>query len=56
MPIDLKKIQEGKANDVSLMAGDILFVPGSNSKRITAKAIETAVQAGTMVLTYGIIR
>ena len=55
VPIDLKKIQEGKANDVSLMAGDILFVPGSNSKRITAKAIETAVQPAPAA-TYGIIR
>jgi polysaccharide export outer membrane protein len=56
LPVDLKKVQAGKADDVSLMAGDILFVPGSNTKRASVRAAEAALQMGTMALTYGIIR
>jgi len=32
VPIDLKEILAGKAPDVTLQAGDILFVPRSSSK------------------------
>lgn len=32
VPIDLKKIIQAKAPDVTLQAGDILFVPNSASK------------------------
>jgi polysaccharide biosynthesis/export protein len=56
LPVDLKKVQTGKADDVSLMAGDILFVPGSNAKRASMRAAEAALQVGTMALTYGMIR
>ncbi len=56
LPINLKQIQNGKADDVQLVAGDILFVPGSDTKRITARAAEAAVQMGTVMLSYGIIR
>lgn len=56
LPVDIKKIQAGKADDVPLIAGDILFVPGSDAKRASARAAEAALQAGTMALTYGIIR
>jgi polysaccharide export outer membrane protein len=56
LPVDLKKVQAGKADDVSLMAGDILFVPSSNAKRASMRAAEAAVQVGTMALTYGMIR
>lgn len=56
MAVDLKQIQAGKANDIPLQAGDILFIPGSNSKRVSIRAIEAAVQVGTMALTYGTIR
>lgn len=56
LPVDLKKIQAGKADDVSLIAGDILFVPGSNTKQASIRAAEAAVQVGTMALTYGMIR
>jgi hypothetical protein len=38
------------------MAGDILFVPGSNTKRASVRAAEAALQMGTMALTYGMIR
>src|SRR5207248_5832078 len=53
LPVDLRKIQDGKADDLQLLAGDILFVPGSTSKRISTRAIEAAVSAGTIMLTYG---
>jgi polysaccharide export outer membrane protein len=56
VPVDLKRIQAGKADDVSLIAGDILFVPGSNAKRASMRAAEAALQVGTMALTYGMIR
>jgi polysaccharide export outer membrane protein len=56
LPVNLRKVQAGKADDVSLMAGDILFVPGSNTKRASIRAAEAAVQVGTMALTYGMIR
>lgn len=56
LPVDIKKIQAGKADDVPLLAGDILFVPGSNAKRASIRAAEAAIQMGTMALTYGIVR
>ena len=54
--VDLKKIMQGKADDLPLLAGDILFVPDSNGKRITARSIEAVIQAGILVGTYGVIR
>ena len=56
LPVDIKQIMEGKANDLPLLAGDILLVPGSSGKRATLRAIEAAIQMGTMVATYGVIR
>ena len=56
LPIDLKKIMQGKANDQPLLAGDVLFVPSSDRRKAGARAAEAAVQAGTMALTYGVIR
>jgi len=47
MPVDLAKILAGKSPDVALMANDILFVPGSATKRAALRALEAAVQAGT---------
>ena len=52
----MKKIMQGKADDLPLLAGDILFVPDSNGKRITARSIEAVIQAGILVGTYGVIR
>ena len=56
VPIDLKNIMAGKGNDIPLMAGDILIVPDSRSKRATTRALEAALQAGILVGTYGFIR
>jgi polysaccharide export outer membrane protein len=55
-PVDLKKILKGQAKDQTLLAGDILFVPSSTGKRAAIRAVEAAVQAGTMLATYGAVR
>lgn len=55
IPVDLKKIQAGKADDVPLLAGDILFVPGSSAKRASIRAAEAAIQVGAIAAGYGIV-
>ena len=55
LPLDLKKIMKGQANDPPLIAGDILLVPGSSSKQARTRALEAAIQAGTMIGTYSAI-
>ena len=54
--VDLQKIMNGKAKDMALAQGDILVVPDSSGKRMTTRAIEAAIQLGTMIGTYGVIR
>jgi polysaccharide biosynthesis/export protein len=41
--IDLKKILQGKAPDVSLADNDILFVPNSNAKAITKSTVSSVI-------------
>jgi polysaccharide biosynthesis/export protein len=53
---NLQHIMQGKADDLPLMAGDILLVPDSSSKRITARALEAVIQAGVIIGSYGVIR
>jgi polysaccharide export outer membrane protein len=43
---DLKKLLNGKSEDLRLQADDILFIPNSTAKKLTARAIEAAVQVG----------
>jgi polysaccharide export outer membrane protein len=52
IPVDLKKILEGRAEDISLRPNDILFVPTSGSKRAAARALEAVIQAGTGVIIW----
>jgi polysaccharide export outer membrane protein len=40
--IDLKKVLQGKSDEVDLAASDILFIPDNARKRIATKAAETA--------------
>jgi polysaccharide biosynthesis/export protein len=47
IPVDLKKILQGKAEDVVLHPNDILFVPDNAMKSISARTIEAAIQIGT---------
>ena len=52
IPIDVKKIFEGKAPDVQLMADDVLFIPHSGGKVFARRAMETAVGLTTGLLIY----
>jgi polysaccharide biosynthesis/export protein len=55
-PVDIKKILKGQAKDQTLVAGDILFVPDSAGKRVGLRALEAAIQMGTLAGTYGAVR
>ena len=50
--VDLRKLLTGKTADVSLRADDILFIPGSMSKRASIRAIEAAIQMGTGLVVW----
>ena len=54
--VDLQQIMQGKADDVSLLAGDILIVPDNPSKKAVSRALEAAIQAGVIIGTYGLSR
>ncbi len=47
IPIDIRKIVDGKERDQILGAQDILFIPGNLSKRASVRALEAAIQVGT---------
>lgn len=49
--VDVKAILGGKSEDVALHADDILFIPGSSGKKASLRALETAIQTGTGLLT-----
>lgn len=53
IPVDLKKILQGKAEDVSLIANDILFIPVSGPKNAAMRATQTALAMATGVVIYG---
>jgi len=51
IPVDVKKIFDGKGNDVALGADDILFIPNSGKKAATLRGIEAAIGlSGTALL------
>lgn len=47
IPVDLKKLLDGKGSDLPLQADDILFIPTSTAKNATVRTIEALIQAGT---------
>ena len=53
--VDISRIISGKADDIEMAPGDILLIPGSAWKKASARALEAAVQAGTLLATYGVI-
>jgi polysaccharide export outer membrane protein len=53
IPVDIKAILAGKAEDVPLRAGDILFVPGSVSKTIGLRTAEGIIQVATGLAIWG---
>ena len=52
IPVDLKKILQGKAEDIVLHPNDILFVPNNAMKSISARTIEAAIQIGTGIAIF----
>jgi polysaccharide biosynthesis/export protein len=52
IPVDLKKMLAGKAEDLQLYPNDILFVPNSASKVVTTRTIEAAIAIGTGFLIF----
>ena len=46
IPIELKKIMERKAQDVALLANDILYIPDSSGRRATLAAVDRIVGFG----------
>jgi polysaccharide export outer membrane protein len=50
--VDLKKVEQRKAEDVRLEASDILYVPDSNAKKALYRAGELAVSVGTGLALY----
>ena len=47
IPVDVKKILEGKAKTFVLRPNDILFIPSNAMKSVTMRTIEAAIQIGT---------
>jgi len=45
--VDIKKILAGKAEDITMHPNDILFVPNSITKAVTAQMMTSAIQIGT---------
>lgn len=50
--VDINKLMKGKSEDVRLQPDDILFIPSSTTKKVTARSIETAVQIGTGIVIW----
>jgi len=52
IPVDLRKILEGKAPDIAVHAQDILFIPSNTPKNVAVRALETAIQTGSGVIVW----
>jgi polysaccharide export outer membrane protein len=52
--VPLERILEGKAPDILLRNGDILYVPTSTGKIVTQVAITAAVAVGSAIAIYKI--
>lgn len=53
IPVDLKKIMGGKAEDIALRPNDILFVPTSNGKKVAIQALQTMVSTASGIAIWG---
>ena len=52
IPVQLKKIEDRKADDVPMKSDDILYVPDSTGKKALARGAEAALGLGTAVTVY----
>jgi hypothetical protein len=50
--VDVRKIYEGKANDVPLQPEDILFIPTNQSKKALVRTLEALITTGSGVAVY----
>ncbi len=51
--VNLNRLLKGKTQDLQMQANDVLFVPSSAQKAITARVIDMAVQTAIFAITYG---
>lgn len=51
--VNVQEILDGRANDVSLQANDILFIPTNVAKSASLRVLEAAIQAGTGIAVWG---
>ena len=52
IPVNMKQILAGKAEDIILRPNDILYVPNNAMKTITNRTIEAAIQVGTGIAIF----
>ena len=52
VPVDLKKIMQAKAPDVTLQAEDVVFIPSSTAKNVGVRTLQSIVNIATGVATY----
>jgi len=52
IPVDLRKVLDGKGEDLALRPNDVLYIPNSASKRAFIKAAEIALQTASGVIIY----
>ncbi len=54
IPVDLRKVLSGKANDFPLLPNDVLFVPTSKGAAVAARAIPIGIGLGTSFVLFGL--
>jgi polysaccharide export outer membrane protein len=52
IPVDLKKMLQGKSGDVPMQGNDILFVPDSTGRKVALRVMEAAISTGTGLAIY----
>jgi polysaccharide biosynthesis/export protein len=52
LPVDLKKIRNGQAEDMQLQPSDVLYVPESGTKTVLLRSLEFGLALGSAVALY----
>jgi hypothetical protein len=52
LPVDIRKMLEGKLPDQALHPNDILFVPNSRTKSAGLRVLEAGIQMGTGIAIF----
>jgi polysaccharide export outer membrane protein len=53
IPVNLAKLLSGKAQDVPMLPGDILFVPNNKARSVGLKTVDAAISITSGILIYG---